>query len=106
MDGQNKDIIASPSIDAGSSSAPALVIEDYADEIAAFDIPEDKAQEFLQTLWDIMVMSADVEMGFDPVSLICGQNDKPQLSGPFADSVVVKSGKVSNPITNDEKEAQ
>ncbi|WP_394693122.1 hypothetical protein [Hyphobacterium sp.] len=91
MDDQTKDIVASRSMENGSGSAPSLVVEDYAEDAAALNIPDDKAREFLETLWNIMLMCADVEMGFDPVSLICGQNEKPSLSGPFAASGMVES---------------
>jgi hypothetical protein len=106
MDDQNMNIIASSSMDNGSASSPTLVFEDYAENIAAFDIPEEQAREFLQILWDIMVMCADVEMERDPVSLICGLNEKPRLSGPFAASGMVKSEDENSPQNNNEKEAQ
>lgn len=106
MDDQTKNIVACPSIENGSSSAPSLVVEDYAEDIAALKIPEEKAREFLETIWNIMVMCADVELGFDPVSLICGQNGNAGVSSTFADSCVVKSKEEKSSKTYARKEAR
>lgn len=106
MDDQTKDIAAFPSTEDSSRPAPSLIVEDYEEDIAKLKIPEEQAREFLETIWNIMVMCADVEMGFDPVSLICGQNGKAGVSGPFADSSVVKSKEEKSPKTHARKEAR
>lgn len=108
MDGHNNTSNSALPMDGVSDmprrSAPRLDPEKYADDLAAFDLDEAQAREFLQTLWDILVMCADVELGFDPVSLICGQNEKPALSGPFSASGMVKSKANQDPENTTETE--
>ena len=87
-------------------SVPRLDPEKYADDIKPFDLDETQAREFLQTLWDILLMCSDVEGDIDPVSLICGQNEKTRLSRPFADSGMVKSQVNSDPEDTTDTEAQ
>ena len=65
--------------------------EDYADQIKSFDLDPVQAAEFLQTLWDILILCADVEMSIDPVSLICGQNTRTGEIRPLARFNMVKS---------------
>ena len=69
-----------------------------------FDLDEDQAREFLQTIWDILIMCADLEMGFDPVSLICGQNPQSGDPAPLTHSDMVES-KSDTQTNNNEKEA-
>lgn len=85
-------------------AAPRLDPEKYAGDLKAFDFDEAQGREFLQALWDILWMCSDVDLGQDPVSLICGQNEKPGLSGPFTASSVVKSEVNSTPENPDENE--
>lgn len=77
--------------------------EDFTEEMKAFDLNEDQAREFLQTVWDILVMCADIELGFDPVSLICGQNGQIDDPAPIAAPDMVKSFN-STQSNNNEKE--
>ena len=83
---------------------PHLDPENYADDLEAFDFDEARGREFLQALWNLLWMCSDIDLGQDPVSLICGQNEKPGLSGPFAVSSVVKSEVNSTPENSDKKE--
>lgn len=77
--------------------------DDFAEEMKTFDLDEDQAREFLQTLWDILVMCADIELGFDPVTLICGQNAQSADPAPRAAPDVVKSFQ-NTQTNNNEKE--
>ena len=61
-------------------SALKLNPEDYAADMSKFDIPEGQRQEFLETLWNIMVMCVDLGFGVDAVSLACGQNGEPAMA--------------------------
>ena len=87
-------------------SAPRLDPDKYADDIKNYDFDAKQAREFLQTLWDILLMCSDVEGDIDPVSLICGQNEKTGLSRPFAASGMVKSQVNSDPENTTDTEAQ
>jgi len=84
---------------------PKLNPDDYAEEMKAFDLDEDQAREFLQIVWDILVMCADVELGFDPVSLICGQNSGKDDPSPIVGPDMLKLT-VPQSTTNNEKEDQ
>lgn len=76
--------------------------DDFAEEMKAFDLDEDQAREFLQTIWDILIMCGDLELGFDPVSLICGQNGQSGDAAPLAAPDMVES--FNHTQTNNEKE--
>lgn len=78
--------------------------DDFAEEMKAFDLDEDQAREFLQTLWDILVMCADIELGFDPVSLICGQNAEIGDCRPNPSPELVEFKVKASPENNNEKE--
>ena len=72
MDGQDKfNMIAAgePGVSSSGRSAPRLDPEKYADDIREFDFTEDQAREFLETMWSIMMMLADLGLGVDAVSL-------------------------------------
>lgn len=108
MDGQDKfNTIAAgePGVSYSSRSAPRLDPEKYADDIREFDFTEDQAREFLETMWSIMMMLADLGLGVDAVSLACGQEAKTQENGASQGAGVVELNQENQSDKNKEKEA-
>lgn len=64
---------------------------DYLSELDGFDLTDDQKHALLRTLWDMMVMFADLGMGIDPTQLACGQNAKSQDHGALQGENDLKS---------------
>ena len=108
MDGQDKfNMIAAgePGVSSSGRSAPRLDPEKYADDIREFDFTEDQAREFLETMWSIMMMLADLGLGVDAVSLACGQDAKHQEIGASQSAGVVELDQENQSDKDKEKEA-
>lgn len=108
MDGHNNTSIPAPpeasTPDLPRRAPPRLNPDDFAEEMKEFDLSEDQAREFLQTVWDILIMCSDLEMGFDPVSLICGQNPQSGDPAPSSRPDMIES-QSDTQTGNNEKEA-
>ena len=67
-----------------------LNLEDYREQMEEMDFTEEQAQEFLQTLWNIMSTMVDIGWGVDTVQMFLP--DIFEKAGPDSDNSVKQKG--------------
>jgi len=96
----------SPQIRAAATCAPALSLdwERFGSYLDASDLNDAQKQEFLETLWSLVVSFVDLGLGLHPLQLIMDNSceQKSGLAGLIAaeSSAVVSSSQKSNPEFN------
>lgn len=66
------------SIAASEFAPPTLNTNRYLERIGELDIPPEAQREFLETLWNILVTIADLNLNIDPVQMLFA--DHPDFS--------------------------
>ena len=56
-----------------------LDVDYYQSFLDDVDIPDDQKQEFIETLWNIMVQFVDMGFGIEPIQIALQENQKPLL---------------------------
>ncbi|MEL6857407.1 MAG: hypothetical protein AAFO74_03410 [Pseudomonadota bacterium] len=88
MAGREKHISTHESERTIEQAAPRLLmdVERYLPMTEGFDLTDEEKQEFLQTLWNILVTVADLGLGLDPLQMLLGTSPQDATNQP-ADAV-------------------